>query len=40
MALSTRTLTQTLAAVAIAASTVSSVLFSATVAYATSVDRG
>jgi hypothetical protein len=40
MTLSTRTLTQTLATLAIAASAVSSVLPGATAAYATSVDRG
>jgi hypothetical protein len=40
MTLSRRTLTQTLAALAIAASTVSGVLYGATAAYATHVDSG
>ena len=40
MTLSTRTLTQTLAALAIAASTGSGVLYGATAANATQVDRG
>jgi hypothetical protein len=39
MTLSTRTLTQTLAALAIAASTVSGVLYGATAAHATTVDN-
>jgi hypothetical protein len=40
MALSTRTLTQTLAALAIAASSVGGVLYGATAAYAVHVDNG